>query len=218
MHTVMSRGRSLIVEFLAVDMGKIVVEGVNVGIGLRIDRAASAPEMHHGWRRERDLRRRPRDGCEKFEIVDEDSLAVGPRELAGYLHGWRAVRAVAFGRMKAYRELGRDHSHVAEFQHEISVPGVAVVFAVGDELEPELLLQSYHLADCGVLDTLELGIGDLFFFRLLARVDERSGSDEAADMLGAERRLGAFHWRGSPVQRPTDDVLPDDSTRGRALM
>src|ERR1700745_2533212 len=174
--------------------------------------------MHHGWRRERDLRRRPRDGYEKFEIVDEDSLAVGPRELAGDLHGWRAVQAVAFGRMKAHRELGRAHSHVQKVQDQISVPGVGVVFAVCGELEPEPLLQSYHLTDCGMLDTLELGIGDLFFLRLLARVDESGGPDEAADMLGAERRLGAFHWRGSPVQRATDGVLPDDSTRGRALM
>src|SRR6516164_6160599 len=211
-------GRGEVADFLAVDTGKIVVEGVDVGIGLGIDRAASAPEMHDRWRRERDLRRRPRDGCEKFEIVDEDSLAVGPRELAGDLHGRRAVQAVAFGRMKAYRELGRDHSRIAEFQHEISVPGVAVVFAVGDELEPELLLQSYHLTDCDLLDTLELGIGDLFFLRLLARVDESGGPDEAADMLGAEGRLGAFHWRGSPLQRPTDVVLPDDSTGGCALM
>src|SRR5215470_3433252 len=158
-------GRGEVADFLAVETGEIVVERVNVGIGLGVDRAASAPKMHHGWRRERDLRRRSRDRREKLEIVDEDSPAVGPREPAGYLHGRRAVQAVACGRMKAYRELGRDHSHVAEFQHEISVPGVAVVFAVGDELEPELLLQSYGLTDCGMLDTLELGIGDLFFLR-----------------------------------------------------
>src|SRR5260370_31395672 len=115
--------------------------------------------------------------------------------------------------MNAYRELGRDHSHVPKFQHEISVPGVAVVFAVGDELEPELLLQSYHLTDCGMLDTLELGIGDLFFLRLLARVDESGGPGEAARMLGAERRLWGVHLRGSPMERPSDGVLPDRSTR-----
>src|SRR5215831_15535681 len=207
-----------IADFLAVDTGKIVVECIDAGIGLGIDRAASAPEMHHSWRRERDLRRRPRDRHEKFEIVDEDSLAVGPPELPGNLHGRRAVQAVAFGRMKAHRELGGDHLDIAEFQHEISVPGVAVVFAVGDELEPELLLQSHHLTDCRMLNTLELGIRDLFFLRLFARVDERGGSDEAADVLGAEGRLGAFHGRGSPWQRHTDRVLPDDSTRGRTLM
>jgi hypothetical protein len=69
-----------------------------------------------------------------------------------------------------------------------------------------------------MLDTLELGIRDLFSLRLLARVDESGGSDEAADVLRAEGRLGAFHRRGSPVQRSTDGVLPDDSTRGHALM
>src|SRR5215472_3629458 len=192
-----------IADFLAVDTGKIVVEGIDVGIGLGIDRAASAPKMHHSWRRKRDLRRRPRDRREKSEIVDEDSPALGPRELAGYLHGRRAVQAVAFGRMKAHCELGRDHPHVTEFQHEIPVPGVAVVFAVGDELEPELLLQSHHLTDGRMLNTLELGVRHLFFLRLLARLDESAGADEAADMLGAEGRLGAFHWHGSPVQRPT---------------
>jgi len=174
--------------------------------------------MHHGWRRERDLWRRPGDRREKFEIVDEDSPTVGPRELAGDLHGRRAVQAVAFGRVKTHGELGRDHPHVPEFQHEIAVPGLAVVFAVGDELEPELLLQPHHVADCGVLDTLELGIRNLFFLRLFARVDERGGPDEAADVIGAERRLGAFHVRGPTWQRHTDRVLPDDSTRGRALM
>src|SRR5260370_33238706 len=81
-------GRGEIADFLPVDMGKIIVEGVDVGIGLGIDRAASAPEMHHGWRRERGLRRRPRAGCEKVETVDEAPLAFGPPELAPYLPGW----------------------------------------------------------------------------------------------------------------------------------
>src|SRR5262249_21368215 len=162
-------GRGEGAGFVAVDTGKIVVEGVDVGIGLGIDRAPGASEMTNSWRRERDLRRRPRDRREKFEIVDEDSRAVGPRELAGDLHGRRAVQAIAFGRMKTHGELGRDHPHVAKFQHEIPVPGVAVVFAVGDELEPELLLQSYHVTNCGMLDTLELGIRNLFFLRLFAR-------------------------------------------------
>src|SRR5262249_56057243 len=102
--------------------------------------------------------------------------------------------------------------------HEMPVRGVAVEFAVGDELEPELLLQSHHLTDCRMLNTLELGIRDLFFFRLLARVDESAGADEAADMLGAEGRLGAFHWQGLRCSGPPYGVLPDDSTRGRALM
>src|SRR5262249_33086682 len=117
--------------------------------------------------------------------------------------GRRAVQAIAFGRMKAHCELGRDHPHVAEFQHEIPVPGVAIVFAVGDELEPELLLQSHYLTDCRMLNTLELGVRELFFLRPLPRLDESAGADEAADTLGAEGRLGAFHWHGSPMQRPT---------------
>src|SRR5262249_14518549 len=57
--------------------------------------------------------------------------------------------------------------------------------------------------DGRMLNTLELGVRDLFFLRLLARLDESAGADEAADMLGAEGRLAAFHWHDPPVHGPT---------------
>src|SRR5258707_13153817 len=52
--------------------------------------------------------------------------------------------------MKPDGELGRNHSHVAKFQHEVAVPGAAIVLAVRDQLESELFLQSHHLANRGV--------------------------------------------------------------------
>ncbi len=99
--------------------------------------------------------------------------------------------------MKPDGELGRNHSHVAKFQHEVAVPGAAIVLAVRDQLESELFLQSHHLANRGVLYPLELGIRDLAFVRLFACPDERGGPTEAADVLGAEGRLGMLHGRFS---------------------
>src|SRR5260221_12983862 len=101
--------------------------------------------------------------------------------------------------MKPDGELGRNHSHVAKFQHEVAVPGAAIVLAVRDQLESELFLQSHHLANRGVLYPLELGIRDLAFVRLFAGPDERGGPTYAADRLGAERGVrmlpGRFSWK-----------------------
>src|SRR6478609_2915744 len=100
--------------------------------------------------------------------------------------------------MKAHHELRRHHPHVLELQHEIAMPGMAIVLAVGDELEPQLLLHAHDVADRGLLDAPELGRRDRPFLRLLPRLDQSVRADEAADMVGAVRRLGALHFWRSP--------------------
>src|SRR5262249_2701917 len=113
------------------------------------------------------------------------------------------MQARAIGRMKPHGELGRNHSDVAKLQHEIAVPGAAVVFAVRDQLESKVLLQAHDVADRLVLDALELGIRHFALVRLFVRFDEGGGPDEAADVLGAEGRSGTLHrvafrkWSGS---------------------
>ncbi len=81
---------------------------------------------------------------------------------------------------------------------------MAIVLAVGDEPEPEILLQAHHLADGGVLDALELGVGNLVPIGPLARLDQRVRPDQAADMVGAERRLGSFGHARLRGSRPLD--------------
>ena len=177
--------------------------------------------MHHGRRRQRDLRRRARDRHQEFEVVDEDASTLRPRQLARHLHGRRAVQPVAFGGMKFHRQLRRHHLHILEFQHEIPMPGVAVVLAVGDDLEPEIFLHAHDVADRGLLNRPELGVRDLLLLRLFACVDESVRPDQAADMVGAKGRLGAFHYSRSIVtvlvvmsgQSPTHACRPDDSIR-----
>ena len=62
-------------------------------------------------------------------------------------------------------------------------------------LEPDLFLLLDDLLDLAVLNLLELGVGDLFFLALRARLLDRRGAQNAADMVGAERRLGSLRHR-----------------------
>src|SRR5262249_34544733 len=56
----------------------------------------------------------------------------------------------------------------------------------------------HDLVDLAVLDRLEVGVGELARLVLGPRVLDGSGAQDAADMVGAERRLGAGGHRASP--------------------
>jgi hypothetical protein len=73
------------------------------------------------------------------------------------------------------------------------VPPGAAELAVGRELEAELLLLLDDLLDLAVLDGLELGRRDRTLFALGARLLERGGAQEAANMIGTKRRFGSLH-------------------------
>src|SRR5262249_18982910 len=72
-------------------------------------------------------------------------------------------------------------------------------FAVGDRLQPDAFLFFDGVLDLAVLDRFELIGADFAFGALLARRLERRRPQQAADMIGAKRRLGALgHWFCSP--------------------
>ena len=62
-------------------------------------------------------------------------------------------------------------------------------------LQADLLLLLDDLLDLAVLDLLELGGGDLALLALGARLLQRRGAQQAADHVGAERRLGSCGHR-----------------------
>ena len=80
-----------------------------------------------------------------------------------------------------------------EPRQEIEMPPGAAIFAVGDRLEPDLLLLPDDLQDFRVLDDFELRGRDFPFLALRARFLERRGAQQAADMVGAEWRCGSGH-------------------------
>ena len=80
-----------------------------------------------------------------------------------------------------------------EAPEEIEMPPGAAELAVGDGLQADLLLLLDDALDLAVFDRLEVGGADLALGALCPRLLQRCGAQQAADMVGAERRLGAFH-------------------------
>jgi len=68
------------------------------------------------------------------------------------------------------------------------VPGLAAQLAVGGGLEPDLALHPDDLRDGGVLDLRELLGRDQALRELLAGLEHRLGTQQAADVVGAEGR------------------------------
>ena len=67
--------------------------------------------------------------------------------------------------------------------------GAAAEFAVGHDLEPDLLLHMDGVADAIVLDARELAVADLLAGMLLGRLAAAARRpQQAADMIGAKRR------------------------------
>ena len=90
----------------------------------------------------------------------------------------------------ALAEIGLDAVELAE---EVVVPEGAAELAVGDRFEADLFLLADDLLDLAVLDRLELVGADLAALAFRPRLLQRGGTQQAADMIGAERRLGAGH-------------------------
>src|SRR5262249_8133687 len=81
---------------------------------------------------------------------------------------------------------------VADLEQKVALPGEAVVLAVGDQTQADVLLQPHHAADRRVLNAHELRLRDFALLRRDARRKQRVGPDQAADMVGTERRFGSF--------------------------
>ena len=76
---------------------------------------------------------------------------------------------------------------------EIEMPPRAPELAVADRLQPGRFLPADDVFDFAVLDGRELGFRDLALGAAFARRLQCYGPQQAADMIGAERRLGSLH-------------------------
>ena len=106
--------------------------------------------------------------------------------------------------MKPHGELCRHLSHIAKFEQKVALPEGAIVFAVGDQPQPDVFLQPHDVGDRVALDARKLGWRNLGLFRRLARGNECVRPDQAADVLGAEWRFGR-RWHGS--KPPTNHLV-----------
>src|SRR6266567_897840 len=85
-------------------------------------------------------------------------------------------------------EGGRAHRDPVEARHEPLPIGAAPKLAVGNDLEPDLLLHAHRVADCRVLNAPERLIVDRARLVLLESTANRGRAQQTADMIGAERR------------------------------
>src|SRR5208282_1668138 len=83
--------------------------------------------------------------------------------------------------------------HAIEMPEEIEMPPGAAKLAVGGELQPDFLLLFDRVADLAVFGRAQRGIGNFVALVLGARLLQRGGPQQAADVIGAERRLGSLH-------------------------
>ena len=125
---------------------------------------------------------------DELEMLDHRMRAVAT-ELADHAqHHGLGLRALELD--LALAEIGFDAVELAE---EIVVPKGAAKLAVGHGTKPRFLLLADHGLDLAVFDRLEFFGGDLAALALGARLLEGGGTQEAPDMIGAKRRLGAWH-------------------------
>src|SRR4029450_1111854 len=113
----------------------------------------------------------------------------GKADPAGNLDPFRARRN-AMELDAGVRGVG---GHPVEALEEVEMPPGAAKLAVGGELDPDLLLLLDHLLDLAILDLLQLRGADLALLALRPRGLERRGAQQAAHVIGPERRLGSLH-------------------------
>ena len=92
--------------------------------------------------------------------------------------------------LKAFDVRRRKCLHVVEMTEKIAAPETAPVFAVGHHFQSERRFPGNSAADRLVLDCFQIGCADLARITFGARLFDFLWSQQAADMIGAERWFG----------------------------
>ncbi len=177
-------------DFLAIDLGKIVVERLQLGIGVPRHGFAAAAQAH-GRRGNGDLggaplaRRRRQD----LEIPAHDRR--GAAQPAGYAEPrWAEFQNLAVRLVEVRRRRIDNGLSALDRGQEIQVEIGAAEFPVGDDLQADVLLQGHRVADGDVLDAPELQGRQDASLGLGAGPGEGGRAQQTADVIGAERRPG----------------------------
>src|SRR5437667_444348 len=152
-----------------------------IGIGVARDRVAAAAHVEHRRRGDGQLGRRLRHRFQEREVLHHDRCAAP--DLAD---DRRHRRHVLGGEHHADR---RRHADALQLRHEVEVPEVAAVLAVGDGAQAERLLLRDGRADAAVFDVFELSRREGAGLRLRARLAQLGRAQQAADLVGPERGL-----------------------------
>ena len=152
--------------------------------------------MHGRGRGEGDLAGEPGRAAQEHVFVERQRLQ--PLDL---LRGvGRCEFDLVAGVVAEFERGGLDGEAVGALD-EASPVGAAAEFAVGHDLEADLLLHGEDVADALILQFAELGVADLLGGMPAEGLPQRRRAQQAADVIGAERRSalgGGTHARGLP--------------------
>ena len=179
-------------HFLVVGGDEVGPEIVEIGIDLAADMVAAGAVVDIGRAGQRHLGRALGQRLEEREVARVARAL--PCDLARHL-GDAARHAVAMrvGLAPALLLAERDgDARDARGGEGIGI-GVAAELAVGDGLEPHLLLHRHDIANRLVLLGAQLLVVDPVDVVLDARLEEMRRAQQAADMVGAEGGRGMGH-------------------------
>src|SRR5215467_5676474 len=108
--------------------------------------------------------------------------------LAGHVEDRRREIDLLPGRGVEVRGEAAARLDAVELLEKIDVEVGSAEFTVGDAAQAVPFLERHDVADRRVLDGAELARGDLPGLGAVARGEERGWAQEAADVVGAERR------------------------------
>jgi hypothetical protein len=163
------------------DVGEI---GLRIGIDVFYLRV-TLTEVKHARRRDRYLRRNLADALQKLEMLDlrmtdKADLSRHPDRVASFLHAFEVTALIGLE--------GFDASQALE---EVEMPKRTTELAVSGHLQAYLLLLLDDLLDLAVFNFLQRRGADLTLFKFRARILQRGGPQQTADMIGAKRRYCA---------------------------
>src|SRR5262249_36271583 len=134
------------VDLLAVEAREILIEHVEIRIGLRVDGLAATTKMHVGWGWNGLLGRDFGDGFQVREIIDEDA-ALWTRQPPNHTDTRRCEVDVALLGMESDLDTRLVYLGIPELGEEIHMPHLAAEFAIGRDLQAHVLLQLDGVAD-----------------------------------------------------------------------
>src|SRR5262249_16732474 len=172
---------------LAIGRAQVLEHAIELGIDRVIDRGLHRTAIDRRGRRDRDLGHAL--GMRRDELEMLDHRVAGEPHLAGHAHALVARLHPGKGNAVIH-DMALDPVEAPE---KIEVPPGAAELAVGDRLEPDLLLLLDGALDLAVFYRLDLRRADLPCGAPPPRFLQRRRTQQAADVVGAERRGCSLH-------------------------
>ncbi len=174
-------------DLIGVDLLQVVPEQAHLRIHGRIDDGGAAPVVHHARGRDRELRRVPRDGLQKREVLAEDGLV--ELERARHPQRRRIELDVAFLVVELDFQSVHGARHATHLVEKVHVPGATAKLTVRDALQADVLLQAHDVADRGVLGVPQLrGRNAPVLVGVTGLLQDRR-AQQAPHVIGAKWRL-----------------------------